>query len=148
MVLIARQNQAAPKRNTAARRAGIIWLVGIVSMVIHIIASYGIWHGWSHQAALRFTGDQSESVIGIRAEPGLYANFVFVLVWIGLSISLVSNRPLSKRFAFTAHGFLAAIVFFATIVFEDGVVRILAAFGFAMLALFTVSSLRRFVLVS
>ena len=147
-VLITRQNQTAPKFSTAGKRAGKIWMVGNASMVLHIIASYGVWHGWSHQAALRFTGDQSESVIGIRAESGLYANFAFVLVWIWLAFRLVANRPVSKVFAQAAYGFLAAMVFFATIVFEDGVVRVVAALGFTMHVVFAQRSSSRIGLVS
>ncbi|MEM6689686.1 MAG: hypothetical protein AAF664_09685 [Planctomycetota bacterium] len=102
-------------------------------MVVHIIASYGLVYGWSHDAALRFTGDQSEAVVGIRAESGLYANFLFLACWSLMAIQLLRGKDLKGWLGMLAHAFLATIIFFATIVFEDGWVRYASIFGFVTL---------------
>lgn len=103
-------------------------------MIVHIVASYGLVHQWSHEAALRFTGDQSEAVVGIRAESGLYANFAFLGCWIVMSIQLLRGRDLKGWLGTFGHAFLALIIFFATIVFEDGWIRYASTIGFLVLA--------------
>lgn len=104
-------------------------------MVIHIVSSYALEHNWSHHAALQFTGDQSEAVTGLRAEWGLYVNFAFVIVWLVVAFRMMANQSVSRSAATFAHGFLALIVFFATIVFEGGYVRSAAIIGFTALAI-------------
>lgn len=113
--------------------ASITWAVGVLLMVMHTAASYGYEHDWSHQAALRFTGDESESVTGVRAEWGLYANFLFIFVWFCLAY-VWRKSPLhvtSMRLMMCVY--LGLIVFFATIVFENGWIRFASIAGFLTL---------------
>ncbi|MEO1614207.1 MAG: hypothetical protein AAFV88_00060 [Planctomycetota bacterium] len=133
---------------TNARLAGLVWGMGCVLMFVHIVASYWLQHGWSHQAALRFTGDQSEAVVGIRVESGLYANFAFTMIWSVLAWAWMKDRSMDWRVTRSLHAFLASIVFFATVVFEQGPVRIGSVVGFSLLGLLfirmvTKSSLQR-----
>ena len=43
------------------------WLAGSLSMMIHIVGSYGVVHDWSHAAAIEATRQESLAVTGIAA---------------------------------------------------------------------------------
>lgn len=103
------------------------WLFGSVMIAFHILASYGIAHGWSHAAAVEATAVESEQVTGIRAGWGVYVNFAFVAVWMGYSITMVSSRRRWPGIDQAVFWFTAAIIVSATIVFESGAVRSLSA---------------------
>lgn len=112
---------------------GFAWLFGSVMIALHILASYGIAHGWSHNAAIEATAKESEQVTGIRAGWGVYTNFVFAAVWLGYSTALIvwgRRWPGIDRAVFW---FTAAIVLSATVVFETGAVRWLSVAGFICL---------------
>ncbi len=118
-----------------------IWFVGAALLVVHITASYGWVHRWSHSAALRATADQSEQVTGIRAPWGVYVNFLFSALWLVYSGLLAWRGPVVSygtwrdRFDRTFFWFSCAIVFSATVVFEAGPIRWLSAAGFLTLAI-------------
>lgn len=109
---------------------GYAWLLGSLMIAIHILASYGLAHGWSHAAAIEATADESERVTGIRAGWGVYVNFVFAAVWMGYSIAMTTRKRRWPAVDQAVFWFTAAIVFSATIVFEAGAVRWLSIAGF------------------
>ena len=99
-------------------------------MMIHIVGSYGVVHDWSHAAAIEATRQESLAVTGIAAGWGIYANFLFAGTWLVYSLwMLVANGR--KRIDRLILRFTGAIIFFATVVFESGVVRWLALLAFA-----------------
>jgi hypothetical protein len=134
--------RAAARRQAACGRwYPRVWLVGAVLLVVHIAASYGWVHRWSHAAALRDTAEQSERVTGIRAAWGVYVNFLFSALWLVYS-GLLARREFClrpgrwrQRFDRTFFWFSCLIVFSATVVFEPGPVRWLSAAGFLALAI-------------
>lgn len=106
------------------------WLIGSVMITLHILASYGIAHGWSHAAAIEATADESEQVTGIRAGWGVYVNFAFAAIWMGYSAAMATRGRRWPTLDQVVFWFTAAIVFSATIVFETGIVRWLSVAGF------------------
>lgn len=125
--------------NTAAEAVyRIAWLFGSILIVIHILASYGLVHGWSHAAAVQATALESEQVTGIRAGWGVYVNFLFAFVWFCYSLAMVMRRRRWPGVDSAVFWFTLLIVFSATIVFETGVVRLLSMAGFTCLAIISV----------
>ncbi|EMI20688.1 putative membrane protein [Rhodopirellula maiorica SM1] len=106
------------------------WLFGSLMIALHVLASYGVAHGWSHAAAIEAIADESERVTGIRAGWGVYVNFAFATVWIGYSVAMVIRRRRWPGVDQAVFWFTAAIVVSATIVFETGAVRWLSVAGF------------------
>ena len=111
------------------------WAYGLggVLMVVHVLIAYGMFHHWSHASALAHTAQQTERVVGWSFGGGLYFNFVFVLVY--LTDIVWRNRCggwKNRRPHWLAVGvdlFLWFIVAMSTIVFETGVVRMVAVAG-------------------
>ncbi|PAY17519.1 hypothetical protein CKO51_20870 [Rhodopirellula sp. SM50] len=112
---------------------GWLWLVGSLLLCIHIAASYGFVHHWSHRDAVEVTARESFRVTGISAGWGVYVNFLFALVWLGYSIALVATRRRDKVIDRSVYVFLAIIFGFATVVFEAGVIRYAALAAFLAL---------------
>gem|GEM_PF-3647945 len=122
------------------------WLFSGVMFWLHILASYGVVHGWDHAAALQQTAEESYEVTGIRASWGVYVNFVFAaLVLVYPAVMLQQNRRI-EAIDVLVFLFLSSIVFSATIVFENGFLRIVSLIGFLVLVLIgtaTARNLRR-----
>lgn len=116
------------------RRAGAFWLTGATLLLIHIVASYGFVHRWSHEEALRATAEQSAAVTGVAAPWGVYVNFIFSIAWLAVSAHLLnagsSRHPLEWHF----FALSVLIVGSATIVFEAGPVRWMTLIAFLWLA--------------
>ncbi|WP_372895458.1 hypothetical protein [Stieleria sp.] len=103
-------------------------------MTIHIAASYGFVHHWSHRDAIEVTARESFRVTGIRAGWGVYVNFLFAIAWLSYSMALVAKRYRNKRIDRSVYIFLAIILGFATVVFEAGVIRYAALAAFIALS--------------
>ena len=102
------------------------WLVGSLFMFVHIISSYGFVHHWSHQAAVLHTADVSFETTGIRAGWGVYVNFLFALLWLIYSSTMIFAARRIPIIDLVVFVFLAVIIACATIVFETGVIRLVA----------------------
>ncbi|MEM9367252.1 MAG: hypothetical protein AAGD07_14770 [Planctomycetota bacterium] len=111
------------------------WFIGSLMIVLHILASYGLVHDWSHQAAIEATAEESERVTGIRAGWGVYVNFAFATIWLAYSIAMIVQRFRMEAVDGFVFWFTAAIVFFATVVFETGLVRFSSIAGFFCLGI-------------
>lgn len=109
------------------------WLFGSLMIALHILASYGLAHGWSHAAAIEATAQESERVTGIRAGWGVYVNFAFATIWMSYSIAMATRRRRWPGIDQAVFWFTAVIVVSATIVFETGAVRWMAVVGFICL---------------
>ncbi|WP_145384381.1 hypothetical protein [Stieleria neptunia] len=123
-----------PTRPRAVEAAyGWLWLVGSLLLCIHIAASYGFVHQWSHRDAIEVTARESFRVTGIRAGWGVYVNFLFAMSWLCYSIALVTTGRREKVIDRTLYVFLATILGCATVVFEAGVIRYIALAAFIAL---------------
>ena len=54
---------------------------GLALLIIHIALAYGVRHGWSHDAAVLATAQQTEAVYGLDWGGGIYINYLFAAVW-------------------------------------------------------------------
>jgi hypothetical protein len=61
--------------------ARLAWTAGYVMFLLHVAFAFEFYHHWSHDAAYQDTARQTEEVIGVAWGGGVYANYVFVVVW-------------------------------------------------------------------
>ncbi len=115
------------------------YAAGGVLMVVHVLVAYGLFHRWSHSAALAHTAEQTRQVVGWAFAGGLYFNFLFVAVyladiaWRARVGGWKQRKP--RAIAYTIDSCLWFIVAMSTVVFESGVVRWVAVTG-AVVVLF------------
>lgn len=109
------------------------WFGAGLSTWVHIVASYGLVHGWNHESVLKQTGDESFAVVGFRVPWGVYANFVFAAVLLGYSVAMIRTQARITRIDSWVHLFLAFIVFNAMIVFKTGPIRWAGLIAFTLL---------------
>jgi hypothetical protein len=97
------------------------WVLAWLAYLIHVAVAFHFAHHWSHQEAMRHV----EKVSGFG--PGIFVSYLFTLVW---TIDVLwwlwrpgdyAHRPLLINR--TLHGFMAFIIFNATVVYESGVIR-------------------------
>lgn len=103
-----------------------LWLCSGLLTWVHVLASYGFVHGWDHQAVLRQTAQESFEVTGLRADWGVYVNFLYATVLTLYSGAMVIRGRRLERVDVWVYGFTAFIVFNATVVFKGGWLRLLA----------------------
>lgn len=92
------------------------WRAGWALMTAHVLVAFGDVHGWSHSAAWDATARQVEAVTGWRSGSGLWANYAFLLTWLGVAVAwprlgLGWRRAWGGLFLFM--GFHASVVFVA-----------------------------------
>jgi hypothetical protein len=112
-------------RARAPHRAGWPWIAsvsGLTLSLVHTILSFGIVHGWSHDAAVQATAVQTQAVFGASVGWGVYVNYVFFLTW---AVDLawwkrshgVTARPQAATLALRSFYFIimlnAAVIFAA-----------------------------------
>ena len=120
-----------PRRLTFARAA---WTCGFFAFLIHVGSAFHFVHHWSHAEAYEATARQTQAATGLNWGGGLYANYLFALVW-GCDVAWWQLRPanyLSRPMLIETivQGYLAFIVFNATVVFGQGGVRWVGGVGF------------------
>jgi len=107
-----------PGRETNKR---IAWAVGWLLCLIHVLLAFHFAHHWSHAAAVAATARQTAEAVGLDWGGGVWVNYAFLAVWGGDAAwrSLAPRRywMRSRVLHWTIVGFLAFIVFNATIVF-------------------------------
>lgn len=109
------------------------WLCAWLMFVVHVAASFHFAHDWSHAAAFRHTA----AAAGVGE--GLFVNYIFTLlwgadaIWLAASPDTYAHRP--WWVGWVVHGFLAFIVFNATIVFGTATSRVLGVLVFAGLGI-------------
>ena len=106
----------------------LIWTIAVASLIAHFICAYQFYHHWSHDSAYIDTARQTEAVTGLNWGGGLFINYAFIILWT-IDVSwwwlrgLSSYRMRPWPVVAVWHGFLIFILFNATVVFKDGVVR-------------------------
>jgi hypothetical protein len=119
------------------RSARWLWTLGCVCLIAHILSAYHFYHHWDQTAALRETARQTEAVVGWNWSGGLYINYLFAAVWIADVMwwwrGLDAYRDRSPFASGMVHGFLAFIVFNATVVFKTGPLRAIGIAGTVLL---------------
>jgi hypothetical protein len=118
MLRLRRPEWATRGRGRAARW---LWTLACAAYLVHVGVAFHFAHGWSHQRAY----DHTQAVSGFG--PGVFVSYLFTLVWLADVVwwwarpSAYAYRP--NRLGWLLHGFMAFVIFNATVVFEDGAVR-------------------------
>jgi hypothetical protein len=130
-----------PARRRPARG---LWTLGCLLFLAHVAAAFHYFHGWSHRRAWAETARQTGEMFGTDWGGGLYLNYLFTLAWAAdvawwwRGLGAYDRRP--RWVGMLLHGFMFFMAFNATVLFERGPVRWVAAGGTVLL---TVLALRR-----
>lgn len=101
--------------------ARLCWTLGWLAYLVHLGMAFHHYHDWSHTAAVEHT----RQVSGLGE--GIYVSHLFTLVWTmdvlwwWLAPAGYAARP--AWLARLVHGFMAFIIFNATVVYEQGPIR-------------------------
>ena len=122
------------RRDRVPSRAELtLWVAGCIAYLAHVLLAFHAFHDWSHQAAVQFTADETQRLIGIRNGEGVWANYIFAVVWIADCFRLTRRR---RRDIATSEKLgdvtldavidcFFALMFSATVVFGPTVYRVL-----------------------
>lgn len=109
-----------------------LWAAGAGFAVLHTAVAMHCAHGWSHAAAYAHTA----SAGGVGA--GVYVNYAFVLAWVLDALwAVVSPGRYARRSRWltrAVYGFLAFVVFNATVVFGGWPARVVFGLLFGLAA--------------
>ena len=115
-----------------------LWTLGCLAYLAHVAAAFHYAHGWSHGRAMEHTANRTWEVVGWHFGGGIYANYLFTLLWVAdaaawwLWPNAYFRRPKWK--AALLHGFMLFMAFNATVVFGQGPIRWLGLAGALLLA--------------
>ena len=125
-------SSSSGKRATWDPATRAIWTIACASMIVHFITAFHFYHGWSHAAAYADTARQTREVFGLNWGGGVFINYALLIVWMvdiawwwRSGLDSYRKRPLTLVAIW--HGFLIFIIFNATVVFGDGIVRWIGA---------------------
>jgi hypothetical protein len=125
-------------------RSRAAWTLGALLALVHAILAFGVFYGWSHEAARVSTIRQTEALTGVAFPGGIYVNYAFLLVWLGDAIwwwrSPRSRTARPRWLAVAVHGFVFFIMVNGAVVFADGLAR---GVGLAAVSSVVVAWLRR-----
>ena len=124
---------AVMRRPNGARGARVAWTIGCAALVAHFISAFKFYHAWSHAHAYAETARQTAEVVRINWGGGLFINYAVASLWIAdvawwWFAGLDSYRRRPWLITVLWHGFLIFILFNATVVFKDGLVRWIGLF--------------------
>lgn len=109
------------------------WTLAWFAYLIHVALAFHDYHHWSHQEAINHV----EQASGFG--PGIYFSHLFTLVW---TLDVLAQWVIPGWYLqrpgwidWLLHGYLAFIVFQATVVFEQGVVRWASVVGMLVLGI-------------
>ena len=106
----------------------LLWTIGCVSFIAHVVAAFQFTHHWSHQAAIQSTAQQTHQLIGWAFGEGLYFSYFFLFIWLvdvaywWLNPDVYESRSIWIDIGI--HGYLFFIAFNGAVIFESGVTRI------------------------
>jgi hypothetical protein len=108
------------------------WSFAWASYLVHLIIAFHFYHHWSHADAVAHT----EEVSGFG--PGIWFSHLFTALWTA-DVIYWWRRPAAyvsraRWITWTLHGYMAFIIFNATVIFETGVIRLAGAAMFLVLA--------------
>jgi hypothetical protein len=134
--------QSRPSRWDRGLR--IIWSLGFLLFVAHVVAAFHFHHHWSHRAALAETARQTRDLIGLEFGAGLYFNYLFMLIWAVDLICIWCAKPefiqRNRWLRLTWIAYLIFIAFNGVAVFKGGWMR---AGGIAALTLIGLGAVLR-----
>ena len=122
------------------RDARLVWTLGWAAYLVHVALAFHLAFGWSHAEAVEQTRQRS----GVGE--GIYVSHLFTLLWtvdVGwwwLSPRGHTSRP--RWMTWALHGFMAFMVFNATVVYETGPIRWAGVAGFLTLAVLVARRIR------
>ena len=105
----------------------ILWSLGFVSCLLHMLAAFHFHYQWSHAAAVAETARQTREAIGIEVGFGVFFNYLFLACW-GMDAAWLWLAPRdlqirAERVRFVWLCYLVFIAFNGTIVFKAGWIR-------------------------
>lgn len=125
-------------RQPAGRTFRLVWLVGAVLLLVHLLAAFHFKHGWSHATAYADTARQTQEVTGLDWGGGVWLNYLLVLGWLVDAASRWKANPivlpLALRRSLTA--FYAFMWFNAAVIFVRNPMRWVGVLAFVLLAVF------------
>jgi hypothetical protein len=129
------------------RPARTSWTLGFLFFAGHMVAAFHFHHHWSHDEAYAFTARQTAAMTGLDWGGGLYANYIFALVWAGDFVWWWRRRGSyeSRSWAVEAivQGYLAFMWFNATIVFGSWTGRVAGFISLLAVLILVVLTRRR-----
>lgn len=133
-----------------SNRGRVTWTVGGLACLAHILLAMHFQHDWRLAAAYAETARQTREIIGLDWGGGIYINFLFAAVWLADAAwwwcSPASRAARGKWLSWAIHGFLAFIIFNATVVFKTGPLRwtaLAACLALIMMAAIAVNRARQ-----
>lgn len=119
---------AARKPTSLDRWVRFAWTIGCAALLAHFISAFHFHHAWSHKSAYVDTARQTAEVFAINWGGGLFINYAVAVLWVTdvawwwfAGLSSYRHRPWLITLLW--HSFLIFIIFNATVVFKDGLVR-------------------------
>lgn len=119
-----------------------LWTLAFTCYLLHLSAAFQFYHAWSHEKAWDHTAERTNEVLGVNWGGGVWFNYLFTVAW-GVDVAwswlkpiACGNIPRGLRWAWGV--WFAMIVFFATVVFEDGWTRWISVATLVLLALWAV----------
>lgn len=110
----------------------LIWSLGLIALIAHIILAFWLAHGWSHEAAVAHVREVGGLGSGIVVNYSVAVIWGFDVGWWWLKSSSRGQRPAWMGWAI--HGFLLFVAINATVVFGTGERRLIYALMFVILA--------------
>lgn len=127
-------------RSNLDRWTRLSWTTACAALLAHYAFAFHFHHAWSHAAAYADTARQTAEVFAINWGGGLYVNYAFAALWITdiawwwiAGVSSYRERPWLLTIIW--HSLLVFIIFNATVVFEQGFIRLIGAIISASLVL-------------
>ena len=101
-----------------------VWTLGCGLFIAHVIAAFGYYHHFSHQAAYDDTAKQTEELLGFSFGGGIYFSYLFLAMWVA-DVAWRWINPVSRPawLDWPLHAYMFFIAFNGAIVFEGGVSR-------------------------
>lgn len=123
-----------------------LWTVGCLAYLVHVAAAFHVAHGWSHAAAYAATARDTAAATGFESGFGLWLNYLFTALWLADGawwwwLGLAAYRQRSRWLEAGVYGFMVFMAFNATVVFEDGWVRVFGIVGSVCLLALLISTL-------
>ena len=116
---------------TAFRAAAVVVVLGVVAHLAHVAVAFGVYHDFSHEKAVAHTARTA----GVGW--GVYVNYLFAAVWLADVVWLATATGSYARrppwVGRAVHGFLAFVVFNATVVYGQWPTRLAGVGWFAIL---------------
>lgn len=120
-----------PQSLAVRQAAEALWSAGAVVFLLHVLAAFAWFHGWSHNHAFQNTAAQTKALLGWEFGYGIYFSYLFAVLWIAdavfgwLTISAVGqdNPRALQSGRIMVHAYLLFIAINGAIVFHDGLIR-------------------------